>query len=111
MLRTEFVLPVGRIPASAVVHVVGLGQFQLRINGADVGGDANVPVVISADKSVRYESVVRVMDTLQRAGVKRVAPGLLPHLRWQPPSMASLTGAQPEARAAPGGRGDLRRSS
>ncbi len=35
-------------------------------------GDANVPVVISADRSVRYESVVRVMDTLQRAGVKRV---------------------------------------
>jgi biopolymer transport protein TolR len=36
------------------------------------GGDAAVPVVISADKSVRYESVVRVMDTLQRAGVQRV---------------------------------------
>jgi biopolymer transport protein TolR len=35
-------------------------------------GDASVPVVISADKSVRYESVVRVMDVLQRAGVKRV---------------------------------------
>jgi biopolymer transport protein TolR len=29
-------------------------------------------VVISADKAVRYESVVKVMDTLQRAGVKRV---------------------------------------
>jgi biopolymer transport protein TolR len=29
-------------------------------------------VVISADKGVRYEIVVRVMDTLQRAGVKRV---------------------------------------
>jgi biopolymer transport protein TolR len=36
------------------------------------GGDANVPVVISADKAVRYESVVRAMDALQRAGVKRV---------------------------------------
>ena len=34
--------------------------------------NADVPVVISADKSVRYESVVRVMDTLQRAGVRRV---------------------------------------
>ncbi|MDD4880115.1 MAG: protein TolR [Gallionellaceae bacterium] len=33
------------------------------------------PVVISADKSVRYESVMRVMDTLQRLGVARV--GLL----------------------------------
>jgi biopolymer transport protein TolR len=35
-------------------------------------GDANMPVVISADKNVRYESVVRVMDSLQRAGVLRV---------------------------------------
>jgi biopolymer transport protein TolR len=29
-------------------------------------------VVISADRSVRYETVVKVMDTLQRAGVQRV---------------------------------------
>ncbi len=35
-------------------------------------GNAAVPVVISADKGVRYESVVRVMDTLQRAGIQRV---------------------------------------
>jgi biopolymer transport protein TolR len=35
-------------------------------------GNAAVPVVISADKAVRYESVVRVMDTLQRAGIQRV---------------------------------------
>ncbi len=31
-----------------------------------------VPVVIAADKSIRYETVVKVMDTLQRAGVQRV---------------------------------------
>ncbi|CAM3310937.1 biopolymer transporter ExbD [Polaromonas hydrogenivorans] len=31
-----------------------------------------VPVVISADKSIKYETVVRVMDTLQKAGVSRV---------------------------------------
>ena len=36
------------------------------------GGRADVPVVIAADKTVRYESVVKVMDTLQRAGVQRV---------------------------------------
>ena len=35
-------------------------------------GDATTPVVISADKAVRYEAVVRAMDTLQRAGVQRV---------------------------------------
>ena len=34
-------------------------------------GDA-VPVVISADKSIKYETVVKVMDTLQKAGVSRV---------------------------------------
>ena len=33
---------------------------------------ANSAVVISADKAVKYESVVKVMDTLQRAGIQRV---------------------------------------
>ena len=32
----------------------------------------NTAVVISADKAVKYEAVVRVMDTLQRAGIARV---------------------------------------
>ena len=32
----------------------------------------NTAVVISADRNVKYESVVKVMDTLQRAGVQRV---------------------------------------
>ncbi len=36
------------------------------------GGDATLPVVISADRNVKYEAVVRVMDTLQRSGVQRV---------------------------------------
>ena len=35
-------------------------------------GNANTPVVISADRSVKYEAVVKVMDSLQRAGVLRV---------------------------------------
>ena len=54
---------------------VALGQLAARVQqlqGAIASGGADVPVVISADKAVRYESVVRVMDTLQRAGVKRV---------------------------------------
>ena len=32
----------------------------------------NVAVVISADRSVQYESVIKVMDTLQKAGIQRV---------------------------------------
>ena len=35
-------------------------------------GVASTPVVISADRNVKYEAVVKVMDTLQRAGVQRV---------------------------------------
>jgi biopolymer transport protein TolR len=37
----------------------------------DTGPDA-VPVVISADKSINYETVVKVMSALQEAGVSRV---------------------------------------
>jgi len=36
------------------------------------GDETNTPVVISADRNVKYESVVKVMDTLQRSGVQRV---------------------------------------
>ena len=63
--------------------------LRLRLDGKDAGGatslthlaarvrdaqagNANTPVVISADRAVKYEAVVKVMDTLQRAGVQRV---------------------------------------
>ena len=36
-------------------------------------GEDSVPVVISADKSINYETVVKVMGALQEAGVSRVA--------------------------------------
>lgn len=36
------------------------------------GRAENSAVVISADRNIKYESVVKVMDTLQRAGVQRV---------------------------------------
>ena len=35
-------------------------------------GASNPALVISADRNVKYEVVVKVMDTLQRAGVQRV---------------------------------------
>ncbi len=61
------------------IRVDGKGdgeRMQLRSLAARVrqlqGGSANVPVVIAADRGVKYEAVVRVMDTLQRAGVQRV---------------------------------------
>ena len=36
------------------------------------GGEGSTAVVISADRNVKYENVVKVMDTLQRAGIQRV---------------------------------------
>ena len=48
-----------------------LAQLRDRVRQAQAG-DAEMPVVISAERSVKYEAVVRVMDILQRAGVKRV---------------------------------------
>ena len=50
---------------------VTLPQLAARVRQAQKG-NADVPVVISADRNVKYESVVKVMDTLQRAGVRRV---------------------------------------
>jgi len=50
---------------------VPLRNLAARVKDAQ-GGDPNTPVVISADKAVKYEAVVKVMDTLQRAGVQRV---------------------------------------
>ncbi len=44
-----------------------------RAQGAkDSAAAASSAVVISADKNVKYESVVKIMDTLQRAGIQRV---------------------------------------
>ncbi len=50
---------------------VTLAQLPNRVRDAQ-RGNPDVPVVISADKNVKYESVVKVMDTLQRAGTRRV---------------------------------------
>jgi biopolymer transport protein TolR len=65
-----------KVAGKAEPEPVALAQLAARVRGsqAAAGGAAaaEVPVVISADRSVRYESVVRVMDTLQRAGVRRV---------------------------------------
>ena len=84
---------VGKARQRSDPHVIELvvgadEQLRLRVDGKDVAplaiadvaarvraaqaGVATTPVVISADKSVRYESVVKVMDALQRAGIQRV---------------------------------------
>jgi biopolymer transport protein TolR len=40
--------------------------------GVQAKGDEAVPVVIAADKSIKYETVVKVMGALQEAGISRV---------------------------------------
>jgi len=51
--------------------VVGLSQLAARVKDLQAGS-ADTPVVIAADRNVKYEQVVKVMDVLQRAGVLRV---------------------------------------
>ena len=50
---------------------ITLKEVASAVKQAQAGAD-NPAVVISADKTVKYETVVKVMDTLQRAGVARV---------------------------------------
>jgi len=50
---------------------VTLKTLAERVKAAQAG-DEQTPVVISADKAVKYEAVVKVMDVLQTAGVPRV---------------------------------------
>ena len=50
---------------------IALKSLVSSVRKAQAGVD-NTPVVISADKAVKYEAVVKVMDTLQRAGIQRV---------------------------------------
>ena len=57
----------GQTEASAIT----LAQLAPRVKSAQAG-NADTPVVISADRNVKYDSVVKVMDTLQRNGVQRV---------------------------------------
>jgi biopolymer transport protein TolR len=76
-------------PQHVVELVVGADEMlRMRLDGKDAGsvaigdvgrraveaqaGNADTPVVISADKGVKYDVVVRAMDALQRAGVQRV---------------------------------------
>ena len=50
---------------------VNLKEVANVVKEMQAGAD-NPAVVISADKNVKYETVVKVMDSLQRAGVARV---------------------------------------
>ena len=59
-----------RVDAKEAASVT-LAALVTRVRDAQAG-NAATPVVISADRAVKYEVVVKVMDVLQRAGVQRV---------------------------------------
>ncbi|MFN5049824.1 protein TolR [Roseateles sp.] len=52
-------------------ETVQLNRLADRVKQAQAGKE-NSPVVISADKAVKYEAVVKVMDALQSAGIPKV---------------------------------------
>lgn len=50
-----------------------IGKSELLETVKRLQADQNLPVVISADKSIAYEKVVEAMDLLRRGGIQRVA--------------------------------------
>ncbi|TDP74962.1 protein TolR [Roseateles toxinivorans] len=50
---------------------ISLNRLARQVKQAQ-GSSTNTPVVISADRNVKYEAVVKVMDILQSNGVTRV---------------------------------------
>ncbi|MDE2048581.1 MAG: biopolymer transporter ExbD [Betaproteobacteria bacterium] len=73
-------------PKEVVVVVSADGRYAVNrhvLNGRDIGtltaeisrasgGDANVPVIISADASTTHQSVINVMEAARRAGLVRL---------------------------------------
>jgi len=72
-----------RSDATLLLRERDKGGAERRVTNAELiavlqklqAANPDQPVVIAADKDVRYEAVMKVMDELQRANVKRV--GLL----------------------------------
>ena len=54
------------------VKLTEVGAAVKRLQPAVPATEQVTPVVISADKSIKYETVVKVMDALQKANVIRV---------------------------------------
>ena len=58
----------GSVTKSLSSNLVSLARDVQSLQGEASQG----PVVITADRSIKYETVIKAMDTLQRAGVQRV---------------------------------------
>lgn len=62
------------VKAKNGLHTVDMPALIANVRAAQ--GEATTPVVISADRDVRYETVVNVMKSLQDAKVERVGLAL-----------------------------------
>jgi biopolymer transport protein TolR len=66
----------GKIVVKSTGTLIKTQNSDLKSLADDVqtmlGEASNTPVVITADRSIKYETVVKAMDTLQRAGIARV---------------------------------------
>lgn len=69
----------GSKDAAQDVSLEQLAAQVQTLQGHTVANTGPVPVVIAADKNVKYDTVVNVMDTLQRAGIARVGLSVQPN--------------------------------
>lgn len=69
----------GSKDAAQDVSLEQLAAQVQTLQGPTVANMGPVPVVIAADKNVKYDTVVNVMDTLQRAGIARVGLSVQPN--------------------------------
>ena len=60
------------LPSTVTSIASDIVKLEPKVKSSTTPGEQAVPVVISADKSIQYETVVRVMDKLQKAGVVRI---------------------------------------
>ena len=58
----------GTVNQTLQSNMVSLARDVRTLQGETASG----PVVITADRSIKYETVVKAMDALQRSGVQRV---------------------------------------
>jgi len=71
-ISKDEVIQIKSAGATTAVKLGEVGGAVKRLQPAVPASEQVTPVVISADKSIKYETVVKVMDALQKAGVARV---------------------------------------
>ena len=81
IITTDATLQLKEGSSQGAAQDVTLEQLAAQVQalqGPTAPNSGPVPVVIAADKNVKYDTVVHVMDTLQRAGIARVGLSVQP---------------------------------